>query len=105
MSPINVNRLEYELKEHPDKHFVMYLLNGIRFGFDTLVSILDLPTFECKNLLSAIRDPESVDMLLKQEIDKGYVKGPFSSPPFETYRVSLNRIAEGKYSVKKTSYP
>lgn len=41
MSPINVNRLEYELKEHPDKHFVMYLLNGIRFGFDTLVSILD----------------------------------------------------------------
>ncbi|CAG2254632.1 unnamed protein product [Mytilus edulis] len=66
----------------------MYLLNGIRFGFDTLVSILDLPTFECKNLLSAIRDPESVDMLLKQEIDKGYVKGPFSSPPFETYRVS-----------------
>lgn len=101
MSPINVNRLEYELKEHPDKHFVMYLLNGIRFGFDTLVSILDLPTFECKNLLSAIRDPESVDMLLKQEIDKGYVKGPFSSPPFETYRVSPIGIAEGKYSGKK----
>ncbi|CAG2189577.1 unnamed protein product [Mytilus edulis] len=65
------------------KHFVMYLLNGIRFGFDTLVSMLELPTFECRNLLSAIRDPESVDMLLKQEIDKGYVKGPFSSPPFE----------------------
>ncbi|CAG2221610.1 unnamed protein product [Mytilus edulis] len=79
----------------------MYLLNGIRFGFDTLVSILDLPTFECKNLLSAIRDPESVDMLLKQEIDKGYVKGPFSSPPFETYRVSPIGIAEGKYSGKK----
>ncbi|CAG2190878.1 unnamed protein product [Mytilus edulis] len=46
-------------------------------------------------------DPESVDMLLKQEIDKGYVKGPFSSPPFETYRVSPIEIAEGKYSGKK----
>ena len=101
MSPIDVDRLGFELQKHPDRHFVEYLLSGLRFGFDTMVSTLDLPIIECKNLLSAVRDPETVDSLIEQEVQKGYIKGPFDAPPFSVYRVSPIGIAEGKYSGKK----
>jgi hypothetical protein len=43
----NLDQLEFELKEYPDKFFVNYLLNSLRFGFDMLVSITDIPTYEC----------------------------------------------------------
>jgi uncharacterized membrane protein len=52
--------------------FVEYLLSGLRFGFDTMESTLELPIIECKNLLSAVRDPETVDSLIEQEVQKGY---------------------------------
>jgi hypothetical protein len=53
-----------------------------------MVSTLELPIIECKNLLSAVRDPETVDSLIEQEVQKGDMKGPFDAPPFSAYRVS-----------------
>jgi hypothetical protein len=38
---------------------------------------LELPIIECKHLLSTVRDPETVDSLIEQEVQKGYIKGPF----------------------------
>jgi hypothetical protein len=38
MSPVDVDRLGIELKKHPDRHFVEYLLSGLRFDFDDMVS-------------------------------------------------------------------
>jgi hypothetical protein len=35
-----------------------------------MVSTLELPIIECKNLLSAVRDPETVDSLIEQEVQK-----------------------------------
>lgn len=80
---------------------MQYLCTGLKHGFDTKVNKLDLPTRECKNLLSAMKQPESVDELIRSETGKGFLKGPFESPPFDTYRVSPIGIAEGKYSKKK----
>ncbi|CAC5414502.1 unnamed protein product [Mytilus coruscus] len=79
LSHINVNNLEKELTKHPDRQFVKYLLDGIKNGFDTMVSKTELPTVECKNLQSAFRNPDSVDIIIKQEVDKGYLIGPFKS--------------------------
>jgi hypothetical protein len=73
MSPVDVDRLGIELKQHPDRHFVEYLRSGLRFGFDTMVSTLELPIIECKNLLTAVRDLETVDSLIEQEVQKGYI--------------------------------
>ena len=78
-----------------------YLCSSLEHGFDTLVADHDLPTFECKNSLSARQNPSTVDELLQTELDKGYVKGPFPQPPFNSYRVSPLGIATHKYSGKK----
>jgi hypothetical protein len=80
---------------------VNYLLDGLTDGFDTLVSETDIPTKECRNLQSAIKQPEEVDKLIEAEVDNGFLNGPFPQPPFESYRVSPIGVVEGKYSKKK----
>lgn len=66
-----------------------------------LVSNVNVPTYECKNALTARKNPEVVSKLLQDEIDKGFLIGPFSEPPFVTYRVSPLGIATHKYSKKQ----
>ena len=100
---MNIKILQYELKNHPDRAYVQYLLHGFSNGFDTGFSRLpDLP-FECKNLLSAKRHPVSKTELIESELSKGYMYliGPFDSIPFTEYRINPVGIAVGKYSGKK----
>lgn len=100
-TPIDIDRLQLELLHHPDQNFVQYLSSGLRHGFDTMVQKTQLPTKECKNLLSASKQPNIVDQLLAKECAKGFMLGPFPSPPFPNYRVSPIGIAEGKYSKRR----
>lgn len=96
MTNINIVRLRLELAEHPDLNFVNYLCSSLEFGFDTLVTCESIYTYECKNALTARQNLLVVDELLNTEIQRGYVKGPFSSTPFENYRVSPLGIATHK---------
>lgn len=66
-----------------------------------LVSDSNVVIYECRNALSARRDPEAVNLLLEDEIKKGFIYGPFKKPPFHSYRVSPIGIATHKYSFKK----
>jgi hypothetical protein len=50
-----------------------------------MVSKTNLPTVKCKNLQSPFRNPDIVDNLIKQEVEKGYLKGAFEKPPFDMY--------------------
>ena len=88
---------------HPDRSFVDYLINGLCYGFDTKVSNTNLPTKECKNLLSALSQPDVVDTIIATELQKGFLHGPFHilDDIFSSYRVSPIGIAESKYSGKK----
>jgi hypothetical protein len=52
------------------------------------VSNTDIPTYECRNALSARNNPGIVTRLLQEEIDKGFIRGPLG-------------IATHKYSKKQ----
>ncbi|XP_033724564.1 uncharacterized protein LOC117314606 [Pecten maximus] len=99
-TPLNIERLAEELQNHPDRHFVDYLIEGLKQGFDTKVSTTSLPTKECKNLQSANNNATIVDTLISSELEKGFLCGPFQRLPFEHYRVSPIGVAIGKYSKK-----
>ena len=77
------------------------MLDGIRNGFDTGFDLHLTNNLECKNLLSARRDPDFVNSALEKECALGYIKGPYKSLPFSNYRVSPIGVAIGKYSGKK----
>ena len=101
MTPIHIDRLEMELAGHPDRNFVVNLINGLREGFYTGISEPPTITLECPNNMSANRHPEVVTKLIDEEVKKGFLVGPFETPPFSTYRVSPLGVAEGSYSGKK----
>lgn len=100
-TPVNVKQLKSELMNHPDKHFVDYLCNGLQYGFDTMVKYDNIKTMECRNNLSARSQKDTVADLINKELLNGFVYGPFEKLPFDDYRVSPLGVAEGKYSFKK----
>ncbi|VDH95073.1 Hypothetical predicted protein [Mytilus galloprovincialis] len=68
---------------------------------DNGINVLPSKSLECKNLLSTKKFPDDVTKLVDDELRKGYLIGPFTKPPFDTYRISPIGIVEGKYSKKK----
>lgn len=58
-------------------------------------------TFISKNLQSALKEHKIVDTLIKKELDKGYIIGPFHNSPFSLFPINLIGIATRKYSGKK----
>lgn len=89
------------LENHPDRDFVCYLLAGIKQGFDIGVKNLPMKSHTCRNNFSARKDPARTSELLKSELQKGYLVGPFKQPPFETYRINPISLAQKKFSQKK----
>lgn len=100
-TPINIAVLAQELTSHPDKEFVSYLLQGLRIGFDTGFSHLPSNSIQCRNLQSATKDPAAVQDLIRKELEKGFLLGPFDAVPFQQYRINPIGLAEHKYSRKK----
>lgn len=94
-------RLRELLSNHPEPSFVFNLCAGLEFGFDTGIKHPPLSTLVCKNNLSARRNPDTVTQLLVEEISKGFVIGPYATPPFCSYRINPLGIAEHKYSGKR----
>ena len=100
-SPIDTDRLAMELAEHPDRVFVTTLITGLREGFFTGISVPPLVSLECPNNMSAKSQPQVVNQLIGEEVKKGFLVGPFKTPPYPVYRVSPLGVAEGTYSGKK----
>ena len=100
-TPVVVDKLALELSRYPDVEFRSYLIGGLKYGFDTGINSLPNKSIVCKNLRSALSQPECTTYLISEELKKGYLIGPFESIPFKHFRINPIGIAEGKYSGKK----
>ena len=87
-TPVNIEQLQKELQNYPDPNFANFLISGLSYGFDTGISSLPDKSIECKNLLSARKNPEFVSEALRSEVMNGYMNGPFEMSPFDLYRVN-----------------
>ncbi len=103
-TPVNIFRLSSELVHHPDPQFTEYLLSGLSHGFHPGVGNLPSESLICPNLQSALTEPETVDTLIKKEIEANFMIGPFPVPPFNIFRVSPIGVATRKFSGKKTPH-
>ena len=101
LSPVKVDILQKELSNFPDQSLVEHIIKGMTEGFHTGINPLPTKPLVCKNLLSASKDPETVSRLITEEIQKGYIIGPFEKIPYQCYRINPVGLAEGKYSKKK----
>ena len=99
-TPIDISRLNQELISHPDIKFVNNIIQGLSEGFSTGISCTPVESYSCNNSLKARNQPDAVSRLLEEELNKGYIIGPFEESPFHPFRINPLGIAEGKYSKK-----
>eukprot|EP00064_Thunnus_orientalis_P024071 superscaffoldBa00009843_g24342 len=100
--PAIIQPLALSPKNHPDQVFVNFFIKGFRHSFHRGLQVMPISTYICHNLQSALSDTDKVDKLLQKEVDDVFMIGPFSSPPFPSFRVSPIGVATRKHSGKKT---
>ena len=98
-TPINVDRLEWELIGHPNQNLAAKsckeLRSGARVGYDGPRT----PKWS-RNLPTAFENPKIVSENLAKEVQFGRVAGPFDKPPFPNLQVSPIGIVPKKHSDK-----
>ena len=87
VSPVNVDRLEHFLSNHPNRPLVSFVLDGFRNGFDIGFSG-NVSSTRPNNLLSARSCPSEVSEAIFKEVSRGHTSGPFVSPPFVPFHCS-----------------
>ena len=86
-TPINVNKLEIALADHPNRVFVSNVLQTFRLGANIGFFGRRSPRFS-RNLPTALAQPDIVKVNLDKEVSLGRVAGLFSTPPFPNFQVS-----------------
>ena len=108
VTPIKYSALKDELTGY-DRSSSQFLLNGFKYGFSLCYTGPRSPQ-TCKNLKSADQNPSIVREKIIKEIAAGRVAGPFSSIPFENFKMSPTGLVQkrepGEYRlIHQLSYP
>ena len=98
-TPINVQRLEDTLANHPDREFVSRLCNNLRYGADVGFTGRRIARFS-RNLPTALSQPGIVSENISNEVALGRVADPFPSPPLPNFQVSPIGLVPKKHSAK-----
>ena len=98
-TPVLVDKLEGQLKDHPDQPFVQKLCTelreGARIGYDG-----PRISRRAKNLATANINPQIVSENLAKEVSLGRTAGPFDEVPFPNLQVSPIGLVPKKHSNK-----
>ena len=78
-TPIDVDRLQLELSDHPDRDYVDSLIHMLRFGARIAYTGPRRPRLS-RNLISASQHSDIVSDNLAKEVKLGRVAGPFLTP-------------------------
>ena len=81
ITPLSLSQFALELKHHPDKPLVSYVLDGLQNGFRIGFSCPHLLRSATRNKPSTYQHARVIDEYLANEVRLGRVAGPFSSPP------------------------
>ena len=88
VSPLKADVFASELRDHPDREKVDFVINGIRSGFRLGFNHVPSLRPARRNKKSAEDHPAVVEEYLANEIALGRVAGPFQRPPMPNLHVS-----------------
>ena len=99
ITPINVDLLEQNLSNHPDRPFVTKLCTNLREGAKIGYEGPRTTRFS-KNLPTALALPGKIQENLDKEVGLGRTAGPFTEPPLKNFQVSPIGLVPKKHSNK-----
>ena len=86
-TPVDVSQLESELSSHPDKAWTSQVLKNLTEGARIGYTGSRVARF-APNLASARQHPSVIDSELSKECAKGWIAGPYLSPPLPNLQCS-----------------
>ena len=86
-TPLQSSTFEQELRNHPNKAWISWLLSGIDNGVSTGYNGPRFP-HTARKLASALKHPDIIDAELSKEIAAGRILCPFSERPLSNLRTS-----------------
>ena len=89
-TPLIINNWSQALRNHPDKQFVDYIVNGLAQGFHIGVDPIHRCTSCEDNMRSAYEHPQPVEDYLATELAAGRIAGPFD--PHELQEVIVSHF-------------
>ena len=98
-TPIDVNVLERELSQHPNRNFVNNLISGLRYRTHVGYTGPEKSRVS-RNLVSATQHPKVVSTNLAKEINLGRVAGPFNDPPLPNLQCHPVGVVPKKHSTE-----
>ncbi len=99
ITPVNVDLLEQNLSNHPDRPSVTKLCTGLREGAKIGYNCPRTARFS-RNLFIASAPPGKFQENLGREVSLGRSAGPFSEPHFKYFQVSPIGLVLKKHSNK-----
>lgn len=88
VTPLQSEQFAWELRRHPNRQLVQFVLEGIRHGFKLGFCHTQPLKPAKKNKPSAVQHAAVIDEYLANEVSRGRVAGPFNSPPLPNLQVS-----------------
>ena len=88
LTPINVDRFQHELCDHPNPDKVAYVVQALRDSFHLGFNYSTSLKSATGNMASALLNPQVIDSYLQSEVQTGRVAGPFSQPVLPVLHVS-----------------
>ena len=88
VSPLQLDQLLAELRHHPDKSAVAYVISGIRDDFRIFDPSLVSLNSASLNMRSSSEHPSVIDSYLQNEVSFGRVAGPYPAQPFPSLHIS-----------------
>ena len=88
VTPLQAQQFSWELRLHPNRQKVDFVLDGIRHGFRLGFCPTQRLKPAKKNKPSADQHPSVIDGYLAHEVSRGRVAGLFDFPPLPNLQVS-----------------
>ena len=84
VTPLQAQQFSWDLRFHPNRQQVDFVLDGIRHGFKLGFCHTQRLKPAKKNKSSADQHASVIDEYLAHEVSRGRVAGPFDYPPYPT---------------------
>ena len=98
---MQAQQFSWELRLHPNRQKVDFVLDGIRHGFRLGFCSTQRLKPAKKNKPSADQHPSVIDEYLAHEVSRGRVAGPFDFPPLPNLQVSSFGVISKRGQVGK----
>ena len=102
-TPLKAEEWGMLLQDHMDQNFVSYLIRGMKFSFRISFNRVSVIQPSKRNMRSVADHAAIISEYIQQELERGFVLGPFDPQGFGCLAIQLARLASFRRNTHRES--